>query len=730
MKRLWLIWLCLGTLLPTGTLLAQQQVDPRSPSTFAFLHITDLHQTATGSLEPLKNLANATYTMPIRPSLVIATGNVTETGSLAEYDKLKQGLAPFREARIEFFAVPGSHDTRWTPDGKRTFAKHFEKTYRSFDYEGTHFILLDSTVRLSSLGHLDTAQLEWLAKDLKRVRAETPIFLFLHHDIGREHAGVRPLDNEYDLFPLFKERNLIAIFTGCGNEDRVWKIRGTTAVMAKRLDQGSYHRVTVSPVIVTIERISAESPKPTTVAQIPVKGYAAHSRLRAGWNDPDVPYLERKRPAAVLEPRAFEDVVEGEVGEYRIDAGEWHPMKRDSRDIWSEIFKTKKLPIGVHTATVRITTSNRAVLEQELIFEIERDITEPTRRWATNLKDAIQSTPILSQNRIIASCLDGRLYGLDKVSGKIRWSLKTEGEIVASPLLASEVLYIGSTDGFVYAVDAESGRLRWKHDVASPLVSTPALARGIVCVGAEGKIVGLKEENGEQVWMTPTKGFFQSQAATDGTNFYLGGWDNTLYAVEALTGRIAWRRELGSSDDTRLAFYNSPAIASPVTAQGRVFVATQDGFLHALSANDGTPLWKIGAKEGSGSFGYSSPTLRGGTLYIASWGHDGNVFAVDANTGSIVWESKTGQAILTSGVQVAPDGKTLAVIGVRGNVCVLDTTTGKTLWNYALGPGNVLSSPAYDGRTVYTTTMANDVQALNAPGEGRPIGSRRIQKSN
>ncbi len=707
---------------------AQQQIDPRAPSTFAFLHISDIRQNITGSLQPLKSLATATYNMPIRPSFVVATGSATATGRLAEYDRLKQQLAPFTEAKIDFHFLPGSQDTRWVPDGKRMFAQQFGKTYRSFDFEGVHFILMDSTVRLSQWAHLDRTEIEWLGKDLKRVRAETPVFLFFSHPVGRETAQSRPLDNEYDLFPLLKEKNVIAIFTSNEDSDTTWHTHGITTLTLRPIEAGSYHRVIVSPVMVTIERITNENPKPTIVAQIAVKGNRARSRMRAGWNDPDVPYLARRRPAAVLEPRAFEDTTEGELGEYRIDSGAWQPLVRGARDIWTEAFTTKNIPIGMHTATVKITTNNRFVLEDELIFEVERRNNEPSRRWAVDLKESIQSSPVLSQNRLFASCLDGRIYALDRANGKTKWSYKTEGEIVGSPCIEGDTVYVGSTDGNLYAIEAENGRLRWKFDAGTPLVATPIVTKGIVCIGGDGRIFGVNQETGVKAWMCVAQGFFQSRPCTDGVNFYLGGWDNALYAIDALTGNQAWKTTLGLELTGQPAFKNSPSISSPETAQGRIYICTNDGFLHACEANSGKEIWKIRPVGAGDSFSYSSPTVRNGVLYLASLA--GTIYALDAVTGKAQWSMPTQQPIYESSVCLAPDGNSLAVIGVRGKVSVLDTRTGKSLWLYELGPGNVLSTPAYDGKIVYTTTMANDVQALNAPGEGITILQDKPQNRN
>ena len=75
---------------------------------------------------------------------------------------------------------------------------------------------------------------------------------------------------------------------------------------------------------------------------------------------------------------------------------------------------------------------------------------------------------------------------------------------------------------------------------------------------------------------------------------------------------------------------------------GRVIRGTQDGFLYALDAKTGTPLWKrqvadwrIG--EGIGA----APTVWNGLVYIAKaggdWGIQGRLMAFKVEDGSPAW---------------------------------------------------------------------------------------------
>ena len=684
----------------------------KQPETFTFLDVTDTHQTASGSTEPLHRLAEDAAAMNPRPAFIIDTGDITEAGRPEEYAAFKQAIVPLQSAEIGFYPVPGNHDVRWSPDGKEGFVKAFGKLYQSFDHGGAHFVLLDSTVVLEHWGHFDKAEMDWLKADLKRVRPETPVFLFMHHPIGRATPGTRFIDNEYELTAAMRGHNVIAIFTGHGHSDLVWKVNGITTLMARGLYQGSYYRVTVTPLIVSIDRVVKEKPgEAEHIASIPINGKAITSQLRAGWDDPDVPFLERRRAAATLEPRAVNDNPDGEQGEVRLDDGPWSPMTKDRRDIWRNQFSTRGLPTGIHTANVRITTSNAAVLTQELIFEVERDEKEATRKWAIDLDGPIQSDPLRVGDTLYVSSLDGKLYALNVLTGKKRWTFPTKGQFVGSPVFAEGTLYIGSTDHNLYAIDAANGKPRWHYDTQSPLFATPAVSKSIVCIGGKEQIVGIDRASGQMRWTQPagSGSFFQSRAVTDGDNFYLGGWDNTLYALNVLTGIPRWTARIGKN------FYVAPAIASPTLGSGRLYICSNDDTLHAVNLQTGKDDWAIHSPDKGDVFGYASPVFADGVVYLGGLGSNGDIYAFDASTGALKWRHATGQTMYDGAPKLAPDGRSLAIMALRGHVSVLDTANGHPLWTYELGPGNIFSTPEYDGNIVYTVTMANDVQAINAP---------------
>ena len=122
--------------------------------------------------------------------------------------------------------------------------------------------------------------------------------------------------------------------------------------------------------------------------------------------------------------------------------------------------------------------------------------------------------------------------------------------------------------------------------------------------------------------------------------------DDQVYAIDGETGRVVWS-----------FFTEGPVRFAPAAWKDRVFVASDDGWLYALSIADGKLLWKhFGGPDNQTVLGndrvVSHWPARGGpvvvdaTVYFAAgvWPSDGvYVYALDAESGSITWRNgKTG----------------------------------------------------------------------------------------
>jgi len=158
------------------------------PNDFSFVQISDSHigfnkpanPDVTGTLQAAIGKINA---MPVPPSFVLHTGDLSHLAQAEEFDTLDQMLKSVKTDRI--FYVPGEHDVL-NDNGKQYLQRYGKDTkgdgWYSFDKNGVHFIGLVNVVNTAEggLGVLGDAQLKWLEDDLKGLTDSTPIVVFAH----------------------------------------------------------------------------------------------------------------------------------------------------------------------------------------------------------------------------------------------------------------------------------------------------------------------------------------------------------------------------------------------------------------------------------------------------------------------------------------------------------------------------------------------------------------------
>jgi outer membrane protein assembly factor BamB/HEAT repeat protein len=192
-----------------------------------------------------------------------------------------------------------------------------------------------------------------------------------------------------------------------------------------------------------------------------------------------------------------------------------------------------------------------------------------------------------------------------------------------------------------------------------------------------------------------------------------GGGDGWLRAYDAASGHEVWRFD-GNPKDARWlprpgVLSRSSIIASPVFADGRVFVAMgQDplhgngpSLIHAISPNgqgdvsESRLLW---TSRGVGRV-VGTPIANDGLLYVGDLG--GTLHCLDASTGAHVWKHETNDAIWGC-LQLA--GDRLYVGNVEGSMTVLRAGRRKELLAQIEMSAPLYSRPAQIGDALYLAT--------------------------
>jgi Icc protein len=154
----------------------------------SFVQISDSHIGFNKAANPdvtatLREAIAKVNALPTPPSFVLHTGDLTHLSKPEEFDTLAESLKSLRTDRI--FYVPGEHDV--LNDNGEMFHERFGKDttgdgWYSFDQKGAHFIGLVNVLNLKAggLGNLGHEQLEWLEKDVAKLKSSTPIVVFAH----------------------------------------------------------------------------------------------------------------------------------------------------------------------------------------------------------------------------------------------------------------------------------------------------------------------------------------------------------------------------------------------------------------------------------------------------------------------------------------------------------------------------------------------------------------------
>jgi UDP-2,3-diacylglucosamine pyrophosphatase LpxH len=148
----------------------------------------------------------------LRPDLVVTVGDLIQgykdsAGTVKDWDST---LPYLKLLSCPVYLTPGNHDIT-TPDVRNIFIKKTGRNpYYSFDYQNSHFIILDNTL-VESADKMDPDQLKWLEKDLKLLKNKTGIYVLMHRPFWPFGVGAGKPDKLHDLFKKYK---VTAVFTG------------------------------------------------------------------------------------------------------------------------------------------------------------------------------------------------------------------------------------------------------------------------------------------------------------------------------------------------------------------------------------------------------------------------------------------------------------------------------------------------------------------------------------
>jgi alcohol dehydrogenase (cytochrome c) len=305
---------------------------------------------------------------------------------------------------------------------------------------------------------------------------------------------------------------------------------------------------------------------------------------------------------------------------------------------------------------------------------------------------------------------------------------ETVGALAMSPVVVGGVVYIQDMDANVYALDLASGKLRWERKFNTPELGGPgpdgvAVASGRVYGTTPHTVFALSAATGKPVWvdrhlLTKGQGVFEIQPQAIGGRVYLasaigtGPGGGILLALNAATGTVIWK--FNTMIDSKVVVGTGGAWEPPlVGTNGSVTfgignpyetpataIAHPNRLLYAdsevnLNAATGKLNWYYQAvpNDFMDHDLQTSPiaTSINGTSVIIAAGKMGYVYAINFQTGALLWKTPVGK-------HNGHDNDGVLALEHKLHLKAPVTIEPGVL-------GGVLSNPAVADGTVYVSTV-------------------------
>lgn len=214
-------------------------------------------------------------------------------------------------------------------------------------------------------------------------------------------------------------------------------------------------------------------------------------------------------------------------------------------------------------------------------------------RWKASLSSEVTGQLLAAADTVIARTGDGRVHGLSAADGSRKWlysrnlpvlSLRGSGGMA----LQDDVLYAGFPGGKLVALNAVNGAQLWEATVALPrgatelervadVMGNPVVdARQVCAVAFQGRVACFDRRTGAPLWARDTSS--NSGLAMDERNVYVSDDKDAVTAYDKASGRAGWRQD-------KLA---RRQVSAPLALGAWVVVADGEGYVHVLSAEDGS----------------------------------------------------------------------------------------------------------------------------------------------
>ena len=281
---------------------------------------------------------------------------------------------------------------------------------------------------------------------------------------------------------------------------------------------------------------------------------------------------------------------------------------------------------------------------------------------STNVGDQIFAGVGDNDHCLVLGTRDGVVRGLKSEDGVEAWSVSVSSEVSAVAHTQSELAVVRTNDDRIFGLSINTGEKLWSVTQTPPALtlrgaSLPVVRDGVIYTGLDnGKVVAISADSGNAIWearVSVPSGRSElerivdidGQLAIDESYVYAASYHGRVVALDKTNGRIRWARDLASisgvaiddaqvyvtdKDDNVWALEKETGVSvwkqnqllyrqlsAPVVQEDVVLVGDYEGYLHALSKQDGR---LIGRTRVGNKPIHTSPMSTKSTAYVMDAG--------------------------------------------------------------------------------------------------------------
>jgi PQQ-like domain len=329
--------------------------------------------------------------------------------------------------------------------------------------------------------------------------------------------------------------------------------------------------------------------------------------------------------------------------------------KRTGKVLWDRVAhegvpKTKRHPKSSQASATPVTDGRHVVVSfgSEGLYAYDfdgkllwtRDLGTLNAGWFydPDYEWGIASSPIIWKNSVIVQCdiqKNSFIAAFDVATGSPQWRTARE-EI---PSWSTPTVYerdgrtelVTQATGFTRGYDPATGKELWRLSGNSEIaIPTPIIGPNLIIVtngytpiqpiyaikpGASGDITLKKDQTSSEsvAWSTPRGGPYIPTPVIYGDHLYVLAITGVLTSYDVRTGQRIYQQRVGMGGSFS---------ASPVAADGKLYISSEDGDVYVVKAG---PQYELLGSNSIGEVLMASPAISDGTLFFRGLR---NVFAI------------------------------------------------------------------------------------------------------